>query len=155
MPVKSVYIERQSQSCDNSAMTLAIENIENNGVTRKWVATPIWNDSIVFNEENYCQHHDTLSKGALIGASKVTLQRYSQNHRPRGCWPFHDFAWYYSILPPFHPWSLQWDWWLERVSEVVPTAGRTVDGGFVNSAVSGCFWFFAWCIPGRGECGAD
>ena len=37
-----VYTKRQCQRCKNSAMTLEdTVLIENNGVTQKWVATPI------------------------------------------------------------------------------------------------------------------
>ena len=37
------------QSCDDASDTVLIEN---NRVTRKWVATPIWTNSIIFNENS-------------------------------------------------------------------------------------------------------
>ena len=42
------------------------------------------------------------------------LQCYSQSHWPHSCQPFHDFAWYYSTIPSFHPLSCEWGWWLEQ-----------------------------------------
>ena len=61
------------------------------------------------------------------------LQSYSQSHWPHSCQPFHDFAWYYSTIPSLKLWM---GLVAGTVSEVIPTAGRMLDGGFVNSAVS-------------------
>ena len=48
-----VYIKHQNQCCDNSVMMLSdTVLIENNGVTWKWVATPFWSDSTIFNENS-------------------------------------------------------------------------------------------------------
>ena len=44
-----VYTEHQRQRCDDATDTALIEN---NGVTRKWVATPIWSHSIAFSQSN-------------------------------------------------------------------------------------------------------
>ena len=44
-----VYTKRQCQLCNDASDTFLIEN---NGVTRKWFATPIWSDSIVFNKNS-------------------------------------------------------------------------------------------------------
>ena len=47
-PKRTVYTKRQAsmlrQLCDDTSNTVLIEN---KGVSRKWVATPFWNDSIV------------------------------------------------------------------------------------------------------------
>ena len=51
-PLGPVYTKRQRQCFHKSAMTLVILLIENNGVAWKRVATPIWSNSIVFNENN-------------------------------------------------------------------------------------------------------
>ena len=55
------YTERQRQRCNDASNTGLIEN---NAVTPKWVATPFWSDSIVFNEKRIAsvitelsQHH--------------------------------------------------------------------------------------------------
>ena len=45
----NLYTERQRQRCNEASDTALIEN---NGVTPKWVATPFWSDSIVFNENS-------------------------------------------------------------------------------------------------------
>ena len=44
-----VYTKHQRQLCDDASVTVLIEN---NGVAGKWVATPFWSDSIVFNENS-------------------------------------------------------------------------------------------------------
>ena len=38
--------------CDNAVVMLVILLIENNGILLKWVATPFWSDSIVFDKSN-------------------------------------------------------------------------------------------------------
>ena len=49
-PKGPVYTKHQSQHWDNSAMTLAILFSLKTIVVQKWVPTPFWSDSIVFNE---------------------------------------------------------------------------------------------------------
>ena len=49
VPLGPVYTERQSQLCGDASDTVLFEN---NGVARKWVATPFWSDSIVSNENS-------------------------------------------------------------------------------------------------------
>ena len=44
-PLGPVYTERQRQRCDTAL-------VENNSVAPKWVATPFWSDSIVFNQSS-------------------------------------------------------------------------------------------------------
>ena len=63
--LEPVYTKRQSQRCDNSVMTLVILfSLKNNGVTRKWVATPFLSDSIAFNESSIT---------SVIAAMSLTL----------------------------------------------------------------------------------
>ena len=47
--IGSVYTKRQSQCCDNASSAVLIEN---NGVALKWVATPMYSDSIVFSDSS-------------------------------------------------------------------------------------------------------
>ena len=45
--IHQVSASMLQQLCDDATDTVLIEN---NGVAQKWVATPIWSDSIVFYE---------------------------------------------------------------------------------------------------------
>ena len=45
----SVYTERQHQLCDDASDTALIEN---NEVAPKWIATLIWSNSIVVNQDS-------------------------------------------------------------------------------------------------------
>ena len=45
--IHQASVSMLQQLCDDASDTVLIEN---NGVTQKWVATPIWSDSTVFDE---------------------------------------------------------------------------------------------------------
>ena len=59
--LRPIYTKHQQQLWDDTTDTVLIEY---NGVTRKWVAIPIWSNSIVFNEN---------SIASIIAALSLTL----------------------------------------------------------------------------------
>ena len=79
---------KKKKLCDDASDTVLIEN---NGVTRKWVATPFWIDSIVFSKNNIARSSqscrsvdaDARCKRALIvpllscSPRRVMLQAYA------------------------------------------------------------------------------
>ena len=73
-----------------------------------------------------------LGNGNGILGMTGNQQHYSPSHRPHSSQPFHDFAWDNS-WKSLEPWK---GTAAGTASEVIPTTvGRTLDGGFVNSAV--------------------
>ena len=54
-----IYTKHQQQCCDDTSDTVLNEK---NGVTWKWIATPIWSGSLVFNENGIASVITELSQ---------------------------------------------------------------------------------------------
>ena len=60
-----VYTKHRHQRCDNSGNVSNILPIENNGVTRKWVTTQFWSNSIITARKR------SLRRGNVLHASVI------------------------------------------------------------------------------------
>ena len=78
--------------------------------------------------------HQTAERTVPVERTKSFTALFI-NPPPQGSRPFHDFTW----TIPDNLLSCEWGQAAGMVSEVIPTTGRTLDVGFVNSAVTMLF----------------
>ena len=65
-----VYTKHQRQYCDDARDPVLIES---NGVIRKWVATPFWSNSIVFNESSIASVIAVLTLALSVNGTLWTI----------------------------------------------------------------------------------